>query len=85
MPRYYFDVWNGDRVAQDNEGVECVNDKAACSAATRALLNLAKDMVEATSRYELSIEISDQRKQPLFRATLQFEIEPLGGAREIRD
>jgi len=80
MPRYYFDVWNGDSVAQDNEGVECADDQAACRAATRALLNLAEDMVEDTNRYELSIEISDQTKKPLFRATLQYEIEPLAGS-----
>jgi uncharacterized protein DUF6894 len=76
--RYYFDIWSGDRVTQDDEGVECANDQAACGAAAKALLDLAKDMVGETTACELSIEVNDEAKKPVCRVTLQLEIERLG-------
>ena len=45
MPRYYFDAWNSDRIAQDNEGVECADDQSACGAAGKALVDLAREIV----------------------------------------
>ena len=45
MRRYFFDIWSGDRITHDDEGVECANDQAACRAAAEALLDLAKDIV----------------------------------------
>jgi hypothetical protein len=80
MPRYYFDTWNADRVAQDNEGIECANDQAACDAAAKALLDLARDIVCETTGCELSIEVSDEAKKPVCRVTLQLEIERLAEA-----
>jgi Domain of unknown function (DUF6894) len=78
MPRYYFDTWDGNRFASDNEGVECADDKTACGAAAKAVLNLARDMVDGISSCELFIEVRDQAKKPVCRVTLQFEIEQLG-------
>jgi hypothetical protein len=78
MPRYYFDTWNGERIIPDNEGVECADDKAACGAATKALLDLASDIADRTSTCELSIEVTNEAKKPVCRVTLQFEIEQLG-------
>jgi hypothetical protein len=78
MPRYYFDTWNGERVVPDREGVECADDKAACGAAAKTVLDLASDIADRTSSCELSIEVSDEAKKPVCRVTLQFEIEHLG-------
>jgi hypothetical protein len=78
MPRYYFDAWNGERIIPDNEGVECADDKAACRAATKAVLDLASDIADGTSSCELSIEVSDEAKKPVCRVALQLEIEQLG-------
>ena len=78
MRRYYFDIWSGDRVTRDDEGVECANEQAACRAAAKALLDLAKDIVGETDLCELSIEVSDETKKPVCRVTLQLEIEGLG-------
>jgi uncharacterized protein DUF6894 len=78
MGRYYFDIWNGDIVTQDDEGVECANDQAACKAAAKALLDLAKDILGETTGCELAIEVSDETKKPVCRVALQLEIEGLG-------
>jgi hypothetical protein len=77
MPLYYFDTWDGDKVVSDNEGVECADDEAACGAAAKAVLDLARDMVDQTKSCELSVEVSDAAKKPVCRATLQLEIEQL--------
>ena len=77
MALYYFDTWQGDRVVSDNEGVECADDETACGAAAKALLEVARDVVNGTESCELSVEVSDAQKKPLCRATLQFEIERL--------
>jgi hypothetical protein len=78
MARYYFDTWNGERIVPGNEGVECADDKAACRAAAKTVLDLASDIADQTSSCELSIEVSDEAKKPVCRVTLQFEIEQLG-------
>jgi hypothetical protein len=65
-------LWDGDKVVSDNEGVECADDKAACGAAAKALLELARDVVNGTASCELSVEVSDAQKKPLCRATLQL-------------
>ncbi|HEX2473164.1 MAG TPA: hypothetical protein VHK01_00375 [Lacipirellulaceae bacterium] len=82
MPRYYFDFWTGNRVVPDEKGVECEDVEAAYRAASKALLDLAKDIVPETTRCELSMEVSDEAKKPVCRATLQFEIEQLGEHRD---
>jgi hypothetical protein len=61
--RYYFDIWSGDRVTQDDEGVECATNQAACEAAAKALLDLAKDLLSETTGCELSIEVNDETKK----------------------
>jgi hypothetical protein len=51
-------------VVPDHEGVECADNKAACGAATKALLDLASGIADRTSSCELSIEeATKQRSQ----------------------
>ena len=75
MPRYYFDYWDGQTVSSDKQGVECPNEQAACQAAAKVLLDLARDNIESASSSEFCVEISDEAKKPVSRVTLQFEIE----------
>ena len=69
MPRYYFDYWDGQTVSSDNEGVECSEEQAACHAAGKVLLGLAKDTFEKASSYEFSVEVSDEARKPVCRVT----------------
>jgi hypothetical protein len=77
MPRYYFDYWDGEAATSDDEGVECSDEQAACRAAAKVLLDLAKDNIETTNSCEFSVEVSDDARKPVCRVTLQFEIENL--------
>jgi hypothetical protein len=77
MPHYYFDFWNGQTVSSDKQGVECRDEQAACQAAAKVLLDLARDNIESASSSEFSIEVSDEARKPVCRVTLQFEIEHL--------
>jgi hypothetical protein len=63
MALYYFDTWDGDKVVSDNEGVECADNQAACGAAAKALLELARDVVNGTTSCELSVEVKRRSKE----------------------
>ena len=43
MPRYYFDIHDGDEPHTDMVGAELPDDKAAREEATRTMTDLAKD------------------------------------------
>ena len=71
--RYYFDSRDGDRFINDDVGLEFETIEAARDEATRALAELAKDVLPRSERRELSIEIRDENKAPLLTTRLVFE------------
>lgn len=75
MPRYYFDIWDGDHKAHDDIGVECATIPAASVQATIALTELARDLLpgDGPARY-LKITVRDEARA-LFNLTLDFETE----------
>ena len=79
MPRFYFDVRDGDRSTHDDEGVELVGIEEARDEATRALGEIARDALRLSGslRRELSIEVRDESPTPVLRASLWFEVEKL--------
>jgi hypothetical protein len=74
MPRYYFDVRDGDRFIRDEDGLDYPNIEAARDAATVALAEMAKDALPRAERHHIAIEVRDEAKQPLLIAGLTFEI-----------
>ena len=77
MPRFYFDVRDGDGVTHDDEGVELAGIEVARDEATRTLGEIARDALPGTLRRELSIEVRDGSPTPVLRASLWFEVEKL--------
>ena len=45
--RYFFDIWNGDDLCADEEGMEFPNQKAAEIEAARSLADMAREMAPA--------------------------------------
>jgi hypothetical protein len=74
MPRFYFDVRDGDRFIRDEDGLDYSNIEAARDAATVALAEMAKDALPRAERHHIAIEVRDGAKQPLLIAGLTFEI-----------
>jgi hypothetical protein len=77
MPRYYFDVRDGDAFAEDDEGLEFDGIEAAQNEATRALGELAKDALPGATRRVIAVEVRDEAKFPLLRAMLLVQVGPL--------
>jgi hypothetical protein len=77
MPLFYFDVRDGQKLIRDDDGLEFPNIEAARDEATRALGELARDVLPGRAVREMAIEVRDEVKDPLLRTVLRFEIERL--------
>jgi hypothetical protein len=71
-------------------GIECADDEAACGAAAKAILDLARDMVDQTKSCELSVEVSDAAARlrlswPARRAHFPPRVFPISTPRRAPD
>jgi Domain of unknown function (DUF6894) len=84
MPLFYFDVRDGEKVMVDEQGLDFNGIEGARDEATRALAEMAKGVLPATSRRRLAIEVrNDEAKEPLLVVALMFEgVDPGPDSRE---
>jgi hypothetical protein len=74
MPRYYFDIRDGDDLYSDEEGLDLPDLRAAEVEAARSLAHMARDKLPtAADRHQMAIEVRTP-DGPLFRAAFIFEI-----------
>ena len=73
MPRYYFDIKDGDHLVADEEGLELRDVTAAEVEAAYSLAGLAKDHIQSFNEQRLSIEVRST-DGPVFRVTFLFEM-----------
>ena len=64
---FYFDVDDGEWVSHDTNGVELASAEEAAAEALRALVDIARD--KAVPR-ALQAVVRDERREPVFKATL---------------
>jgi hypothetical protein len=81
---FYFDVRDGEKFMVDEQGLDFNGIEGARDEATRALAEMAKDVLPDTSRRRLAIEVrSGEAKEPLLVVALMFEAASPGrGSRE---
>ena len=72
MPRYYFDIRDGDALFPDGEGMELDDQRAAEIEAAQALAGLAKDLSPLDERHDMAIEVRSNEGL-IFQAALIFE------------
>ena len=72
MPRYFFDTRDGDKFIQDDEGQELPDLLRVKAEAARSLAELAKDVIPASDRRSLTVEVRDTQ-QAVLEARLTFE------------
>jgi len=77
MPHYYFDVRDGEKFTSDDTGLDFPDIAKARDEAARVLTEIAKFVLPGAAVRELAIEVRDAAKQPLLRATLRYEAQPL--------
>ena len=80
MPRYYFDLLEGDLLALDEEGLELSSLRAVQAEAAKSLADMARDAVHtfppAMGRQDMAIEVRDEIG-PLLQVKFTFEVESL--------
>jgi hypothetical protein len=77
MPRYYFNLRDGDEFIPDDEGIELAAIQCARDEALRGLADCVRDAICSVSGGELAIEVVDSRRNILFVAKLAFVTECL--------
>jgi hypothetical protein len=77
MPRFYFDVREGEKFVRDNDGVEFPGVKEARDDASHTLGEMIKDAMPDGERLDMGVEVRGQDKQPLFKVQITFEVQPL--------
>ena len=80
MPRYYFDLLEGDLLAVDEEGLELSSLRAVQAEAAKSLADMARDAVRSyplsVGRQDMAIEVRDEIG-PLMQVRFTFEVERL--------
>jgi hypothetical protein len=78
MPRYFFDIADGDESGTDGEGLEFLNLEAARANALAALGEIARDELPDGDRRDFGISIRDDGGKVLLKATLVLRVERPG-------
>jgi hypothetical protein len=77
MPRYFFDIRDGELFIQDDEGLELPGLEQAREHAAVALADMAKDVLPNGLKHEIAIEVRDETREPLLQTILKFEVKRL--------
>jgi hypothetical protein len=72
MRRYYFDLWHGDNLANDEEGMDLPDIDAVQKMAVRVLADMAQDLIDLPA--PIAVEVRDEAG-PVMRVRCLFEIE----------
>ena len=74
MPRYYFQSWDGDRVLDDETGIELESLEEARAMAVLALAELAREILpQAHHGRVIELRILDGGATPALEFRLTFE------------
>ena len=77
VPRFYFDIRDGESFTPDHEGVEFSSTHEARVDASRALAEMIKGAMPDGLRKAMAIEARDENRKPLFKVQIVFEVAPL--------
>ena len=70
MPRYFFDLYDGDTEAKDTEGLDFVDREAMRRAAIAELPDIARDVLPDGDEREFVVAVRSERGEVVFRAAL---------------
>jgi hypothetical protein len=75
MPRFYFDVREGDAFQEDTEGIDLPNADMAEREATAAAAEISCERVNKLGSHDLIVEVLDESRQPLVTVKLSMRLE----------
>jgi Domain of unknown function (DUF6894) len=73
MPVFYFDVRDGEKFTADEQGSDFNGIEGVRDEATRALVEIAKDVLPGGARRRIAIEVRNEAKEPVLVVALMFE------------
>jgi hypothetical protein len=79
MPRYFFDIDDGERETRDTIGQEFDNRESLKAAAVTELPHVARDELPDSDQRQFKVSVRDETGRYIFRATLTLRAEWLNG------
>ena len=77
MPRFYFDVRDGEKFVSDDDGLEFPGIREAKRDASRMLGEMIKDEMPDGDHLDMAVEVRAEDRRPLFKVQITFEVLPM--------
>jgi hypothetical protein len=74
VPRFYFDVWAGDRVTHDPDGLELEGVEAAEHEAVLAAAAIGKESLPHGEATEIVVQVKDEHDYPVLMVMLAMSV-----------
>ena len=75
MPRFFFDIHDGEDFTPDREGVDLEDLEAAKEEAKKALRDIIWDELPVGDRRDFTVDVKDVAGQIVWRVTLSLVVE----------
>jgi hypothetical protein len=75
VPRFFFDIHDGEDFAPDREGLDLEDLEAAKAEAKRILPEIVKDEMPDGDRRDFTVDVKDAAGQLVWRVTLSLVVE----------
>jgi hypothetical protein len=75
VPRFFFDIHDGEDFTPDREGLDLDNLEAAKAEAKRTLPEIVKDEMPDGDRRDFTVDVKDAAGQMVWRVTLSLVVE----------
>jgi hypothetical protein len=75
MPRFFFDIHDGEDFMPDRHGMELEGLEAAKDKAKKALPDIVKDEMPDGNRRDFTVDVKDVAGQIVWRVTLSLVVE----------
>jgi hypothetical protein len=77
MPRFFFDIHDGEAFTPDREGLELEGLDAAKNEAKKTLPDIVKDEMPDGDRRDFTVDVKDAAGRIVWRVTLSLVVESL--------
>ena len=77
MPRFYFDIRDGQRFVPDEDGLEFPTINEARNDASRTLGQMMKEAMPDGHHHDMAVEVRGDNKRPLLKVQITFDVEAL--------
>jgi hypothetical protein len=75
VPRFFFDIHDGEDFTPDREGLDLDDLEAAKAEAKRTLPEIVKDEMPDGNRRDFTVDVKDAAGQLVWRVTLSLVVE----------